>query len=78
MIRLTRNSAHILKNADRIMIERETDSIDDFWFHVYVSHGLWHHCLCNGDGPIMFSTVAEAIDFLSKRRISIEKIELPK
>jgi len=74
--KLTKNSKLILEKADSFSFQKCTDGIAETWFLVWGSLDMWRHCIHNSQGPLSFSTIDDAVSFLLKRKIPLEKIDL--
>lgn len=79
-VRMTKNSSELFKNArDRGTVEivKHSDGSADFWFCIQCSVNFWHHLLCNSNGPLIFETVNDALEFLKKRKVYAKNVKFP-
>lgn len=79
-IRMTKNSSEIFRAAKEkglIQIIRQDDGIKDVWFCIQCTVNVWHHLLCNANGPLIFNNVNDALEFLRKRRVYASDVKLP-
>lgn len=74
-IRLTKNSSENLRSCEKIFFERLTNFSGIQWVVVFVQKGSWSFPLSNSVGPIHFSNVDDAVSFLRRRKVCLDKID---
>jgi hypothetical protein len=76
--RLTKPSKIALDNATEYFITGEEDSNAKVYYVIQCSYEGWLHTLSTADNSIPFSTVDDAVKYLLKRKVSLEKINFSK